>query len=137
MVAFGSNDPVNFEDLQTDIYDGAGYLVKYDASGVLKTAAKADTPIGVTIDESSRGDDYTQHAVADATVAVLPLSGVIFVKCEAIVAGSVKQGMPLYVSDTNNGYADDDSSSATLLGYYFGKGGVAITAGQLVPVSVA
>ena len=134
---YAGNAPVNFEDLQTDIYDGAGYLVKYDASGVLKTAAKNDTPIGVTIDESSRGDDHAQHAVADAPVAVLTLSGVIFVKCEALASGSVKQGMPLYVSDTNAGYADDDSSSATLLGYYFGKGGVAITAGQLVPVSVA
>ena len=140
MVAFGSNDPVNFDALQTDIYDGAGYLVKYDASGILKTAAVTDTPIGVTIDESSRGDDHTQHAVADATVAVLPLSGVVFVKCMGVAAGSVKQGMPLYTSQTAdaNGLVDIDSSnSATLVGYYFGKGGVAITEGQLVPVSVA
>lgn len=140
MVVYAGNDPVNFDALQTDIYDGAGYLVKYDASGILKTASVDDTPIGVTIDESSRGDDHAQHAVADATVAVLPLSGVIFVRCEAIAAGSVKQGMPLYLSQTasTNGHVDDDSSnSATLVGYYFGKGGVAITAGQLVPVSVA
>ena len=48
--------------------------------------------------------------------------------------------MPLYLAQTAgaDGHVDDDNSnSATLVGYYFGKGGVAITAGQLVPVSVA
>lgn len=140
MVAYASNDPINIDSLVTDTYDGAGYLVKYSASGLLKTASVTDTPIGVTIDESSRDADGSLVAVADATVSILPLSGIIYVRCEAIAAGSVKQGMSLYVTQTadTNGYVDDDSSnSATLVGYYMGKGGVAITAGDLVPVAVA
>lgn len=137
MVAYGSNDPINVDSLVTDTYDGAGYLVKYSASGLLKTAAKADTPIAVTIDESSRDADGSLVAVGSATVSVLPLTGIIYVKCEAIAAGSVTVGMSLYVSDTNGGYVDDDSATATLVGYYMGKDGVAITSGQLVPVAVA
>lgn len=137
MVAYGSNDPINVDSLVTDTYDGAGYLVKYSGSGLLKTSAKADTPIAVTIDESSRDADGSLVAVGSATVSVLPLTGIIYVKCEAIVAGSVTVGMSLYVSDTNGGYVDDDSATATLVGYYMGKDGVAITSGQLVPVAVA
>ena len=140
MVAYGSNDPINVDSLQTDTYDGAGYLVKYDAAGLLKTAAVTDTPIGVTIDESSRDADGSLVAVATATVSILPLSGIIHVKCMGIVAGSVNVGMPMYVSQTadTNGYVDNDSTnSAVLVGYYMGKDGVAITAGDLVPVAVA
>ena len=138
---YSGNDPINCPDLVTDTYDGAGYLVKYSASGILKTAAVTDTPIAVTIDESSRNQVTGDLvAVADATVSLLPLDGVIYVRSEAIAAGSVKFGMSMYVSQTadTNGHVDNDSSnSAVLVGYFVGKGGVAITAGDLVPVAVA
>jgi hypothetical protein len=140
MVAYGSIDPVNIDSLVTDTYDGAGYLVKYSASGLLKTAAVTDTPIGVTIDESSRDADGSLVAVADATVSILPLSGIIYVKCMAIAAASVKQGMSLYTSQTADadGHVDDSSAnSAVLVGYYMGKGGIDISTGDLVPVAVA
>jgi hypothetical protein len=137
---YGGNDPVNIDSLDTDTYDGAGYLVKYSASGLLKTASVTDTPIGVTIDESSRDAAGDLEAVADATVSILPLSGIIYVRSEAIASGSVKQGMSIYVSQTagTNGHVDDDSSnSATLVGYYMGEGGITISAGDLIPVAVA
>ena len=137
---YSGNDPVNIDSLVTDTYDGAGYLVKYSASGLLKTASVTDTPIGVTIDESSRDAAGSLEAVADATVSILPLSGIIYVKCMGIASGSVKQGMPIYVSQTadTNGFVDDDSSnSAVLVGHYMGKGGITITAGDLIPVAVA
>ena len=138
---YSGNDPINCPDLVTDTYDGAGYLVKYSASGILKTASVTDTPIAVTIDESSRNQvSGDLVAVADATVSLLPLDGVIYVKCMDIAAGSVKFGMSMYVSQTadTNGYVDNDSTnSAVLVGYFVGKGGVAIAAGDLVPVAVA
>ena len=138
---YSGNDPIHCDFLQTNTYDGAGYLVKYDASGILKTAAVTDTPIAVTIDESSRNQVTGRLvAVADATVSLLPLDGVIYVKCMAIAAGSVKFGMPLYVSQTSDadGHVDDSSAnSATLVGHFVGKHGVAISTGDLVPVAVA
>lgn len=140
MAIYSGNDPTNVDALQTDTYDGAGYLVKYHADGILKTASVTDTPIGVTMDESSRDADNALVAVADATVSILPLDGIIFVRSEAVAAGSVHFGMPMYVSQTSgtNGHVDDDSSnSATLVGYYYGSDGVAITAGDLIPVAVA
>ena len=79
-------------------------------------------------------------AVADATVSLLPLDGVIYVKCMAIAAGDVKFGMPLYTSQTSDadGHVDDSSAnSAVLVGYFVGKHGVAISTGDLVPVAVA
>ena len=137
---YSGNDPVNIDSLVTDTYDGAGYLVKYSASGLLKTASVTDTPIGVTIDESSRDAAGDLDAVADATVSILPLSGIIYVKSMGIASGSVKQGMSIYVSQTadTNGFVDNDSSnSATLVGYYMGEGAITITAGDLIPVAVA
>jgi hypothetical protein len=137
---YSGNDPINVDSLQAT-FDGAGYLVKYDASGLLKTASVTDTPIGVTIDESSRDQiSGSLDAAGSNTVALLPLDGVIYVKCMAIAAGSVKVGMPMYVSQTadTDGYVDNDASnSATLVGHFFGKDGVAIAAGDLVPVAVA
>lgn len=139
MTAYSGNDPIHTADLVTDTYDGAGYLVKYSASGILKTASVTDTPIAVTLDSSSRDVDGNLVAVADATVSLLPLDGIIFVRSEAIAAGSVKFGMPIYVSQTSgtNGHVDDDSSnSATQVGHFVGKAGVAISAGDLIPVAV-
>ena len=137
---YSGNSPVNFDSLVTNTYDGAGYLVKYSAAGILKTAGVTDTPIGVTIDESSRDADGTLTAVADATVSILPLSGVIYVKSMAIASGAVYQGMPIYVSQTADadGHVDDSSAnSATLVGHYMGEGAITISTGDLIPVAVA
>ena len=132
---YSGNDPIHCDFLQTDTYDGAGYLVQYHASGIKKTASVTDTPIASR--NQVTGDLV---AVADATVSLLPLDGVIYVKCMAIAAGSVKFGMPLYVSQTSDadGHVDDSSAnSATLVGHFVGKNGVAISTGDLVPVAVA
>ena len=101
-------------------------------------------PDGLDVEET--GQTFAANArlkavaVADATVSLLPLDGVIYVKCMAIAAGSVKFGMSMYVSQTSDsdGHVDNDSSnSAVLVGYFVGKGGVAISTGDLVPVAVA
>ena len=58
MVAYGSLDPVNCADIQ-NTFASKGLLVKYDASGILITASVTDKPIGITVSESSRGEDGT------------------------------------------------------------------------------
>ena len=126
------NETRNCVDIQ-ETFDGQGYLVKYHANGILKTAAVDDNPMGVTAAESSRDAAGALEAAGTGTVAVYPLSGRVYVKCHAITAA--KFGLPLYCG-TTDGYADDDSSnSATLIGYYAGEE-KAITAGDLVPVFV-
>lgn len=134
MVAYAGNDAANVVDIQ-ETFASKGLLVKYDASGILMTASVTDTPVGYTLQESSRDADLALEAAGTGTVTVAPLSGICYLKCMAIA--SPKFGMPMYVSQTadTNGYVDNDSSnSATLVGYYFG-GEDAISAGDLVPVS--
>ena len=129
------NETRNCVDIQ-ETFDGQGYLVKYDASGILKTASVDDNPIGVTAAESSRDASGALEAAGTGTVAIYPLSGIVYVKCLAISAA--KFGLPLYTSQTGgaDGHCDDDSSnSATLIGYYAGEE-KAISAGDLVPVFV-
>ena len=126
------NETRNCVDIQ-ETFDGQGYLVKYHANGILKTAAVDDNPMGVPAAESSRDAAGALEAAGTGTVAVYPLSGIVYVKCHAIT--TAKFGLPLYCG-TTDGYADDDSSnSATLIGYYAGEE-KAITAGDLVPVFV-
>tara|TARA_R100000152_G_C6739995_1_gene163821 strand:+ start:21 stop:434 length:414 start_codon:yes stop_codon:yes gene_type:complete len=129
------NETRNCADIQ-ETFDGQGYLVKYHANGILKTAAVDDNPMGVTAAESSRDASGSLEAAGTGTVAVYPLSGIVYVKCMGIASNVTKFGLPLYCG-TTDGYADDDSSnSATLIGYYAGEDGLTITAGDLVPVFV-
>jgi len=134
MVAYAGNDAANVIDIQETFASG-GLLVKYDASGILMTASVTDTPIGYTLQESSRDADLALEAAGTGTVAVAPLSGIVYLKCMAIA--SPKFGLPLYVSQTAdaNGHVDDSSAnSAVFVGYYFGDES-AISTGDLVPVS--
>lgn len=130
------NETRNCLDIQ-ETMASQGLLVKYHASGILQTASVTDTPIGVTAAESSRDAAGSLEAAGTGTVAVYPLSGIVYIKCMAISAP--KFGLPLYTSQTSdtNGHVDDDSSnSAVLVGYYMGDEG-AIATGDLVPVACA
>ena len=132
------NETRNCADIQTT-FDGQGYLVKYHANGILKTAAVDDKPMGVTAAESSRDAAGSLEAAGTGTVAIYPLSGIVYVKCMAIASNVTKFGLPLYCSQTGDtaGLCDDDSSnSATPIGYYAGEDGLTITEGDLVPVFV-
>ena len=130
------NETRNCLDIQ-ETMASQGLLVKYDASGILQTAGVTDVPIGVTAAESSRDAAGALEAAGTGTVAIYPLSGIVYIKCMAISAP--KFGLPLYTSQTsdNNGHVDDDASnSAVLVGYYMGDEG-AIATGDLVPVACA
>ena len=108
-----------------------GLLVMYHADGVKKTAAVTDIGVGVTAAESSKNASGVLEGSGVGTVAVYPLSGIVYVKCMAITAA--KFGIPLYVG-TTDGYLDDSASnSAVKMGYYAGEN-KAITAGDLIPL---
>tara|TARA_B100001939_G_scaffold340236_1_gene348043 strand:- start:1493 stop:1897 length:405 start_codon:yes stop_codon:yes gene_type:complete len=127
-------DPRYAPDIQ-ETFASRGLLVKYDASGLLATASVTDTPIGYTAAESSRGEDQALEAAGTGTVAVLPLSGLCYLKVANAIA-SPKFGLSIYVSQTasDNGTVDDDSSnSAVFVGYYCGDES-AISAGDYIPV---
>lgn len=127
-------DPRYAPDIQ-ETFASRGLLVKYDASGLLATASVTDTPIGYTAAESSRGEDGTLEAAGTGTVAVLPLSGLCYLKVANAIAAP-KFGLSIYVSQTasDNGTVDDDSSnSAVFVGYYCGDES-AISAGDFIPV---
>ena len=134
MVTYSGNDPRYAPDIQ-ETFAGKGFLVKYHADGLLKTAAVTDTPIGYSAAESSRGEDGELEAAGTGTLSVLPLDGLVYLVAAAAIAAP-KFGLPIYVSQTasDNGTVDDDSSnSAVLVGYYCGDES-AIAAGDLVPV---
>ena len=135
MVAYSGNDPVHVTDIG-ETFASKGLLVKYDASGILMTAAVGDTPIGYTMAESSRDASSALEAAGTGTVSVVALDGVCYLKAAAIISAP-KFGLSIYTSQTSsaNGTVDDDASnSATFVGYYFGGEG-AIAAGDYIPVS--
>ena len=137
MVQYGALDPVNCKDIQ-NTFASKGLLVKYDASGIMITASVTDKPIGVTIAESSRGEDQELEAAGTGTVAIVPLSGVQMVKC--VGGGVLKTGERLYTSQTAeaDGYVHTTSSnSATFVGVYMGEDGLTPAAGALIPVLMA
>jgi hypothetical protein len=108
-----------------------GLLVMYHADGVKKTAAVTDVAVGVTAAESSKDATGALEGSGVGTVAVYPLSGIVYVKSMAISAA--KFGIPLYVG-TSDGFVDDSSAnSAVKMGYYAGEN-KAIASGDLVPM---
>tara|TARA_R110001592_G_scaffold252141_2_gene514860 strand:+ start:470 stop:865 length:396 start_codon:yes stop_codon:yes gene_type:complete len=108
-----------------------GLLVKHHANGVMKTAAVTDVSVGVTAAESSRDAAGAYEGATTGTVAVYPLSGIVYVKCMAI--STAEFGEPLYVG-TDDGFVDDSASnSAVKVGYYAGEA-KSIAAGDLVPM---
>ena len=134
MSMYSGQSPVNAADIQ-NTFASMGLLVKYDASGIMVTAGVTDLPIGVTIDESSRGADNALEAAGTGTVSILPLTGVQMIKC--IGGGVLKTGEALYVSQTAeaDGHVHTTAAnSATFVGYYFGEDGLTPAAGDLIPV---
>jgi hypothetical protein len=134
MSMYSGQSPVNAADIQ-NTFASMGLLVKYNASGIMVTAGVTDLPIGVTIDESSRGADNALEAAGTGTVSILPLTGVQMIKC--IGGGVLKTGEALYVSQTaqTDGHCHTDASnSATFIGYYYGEDGLTPAAGDLIPV---
>ena len=137
MVAYSGIDPVNCADIQ-NTFDSAGLLVKYNASGIMVTAAVTDKPIGVTIDESSRDADNALEAAGTGTVTIVPWSGVQMVKC--VGGGALKTGERIYVSQTaqTDGFCHTDASnSSTFIGLYMGEDNITPAAGDLIPVLCA
>ena len=96
MVQYSGNDPRHAVDIQ-ETYAGERFLVKYDASGLLKTASVTDTPIGYSAAESSRGEDQELEAAGTATLSVLPLDGLVYLVAAGTIAAP-KFGLPIYVS---------------------------------------
>ena len=131
MSMYSGLDPVNCKDIQ-NTFASMGLLVKYNAAGIMITTAKADVPIGVTIDESSRDAAGALEAAGTGTVSIVPLTGVQMIKC--VGGGAMKTGESLYVDDNNDGYVHTTASGAKFVGYYMGEDGITPAAGDLIPV---
>ncbi|QDP59886.1 MAG: hypothetical protein GOVbin709_10 [Prokaryotic dsDNA virus sp.] len=113
-----------------------GLLVKMsDTDGLVEIAtAKGDLVVGVTAAESSRDADSALEA--PGTVAVYPLSGIVYIKYGETVAGGIDFGAPIYVDDTVDGHCTHNlDTSGKLLGNYFGESNLALTSGDLIPVA--
>jgi hypothetical protein len=131
MSMYSGLDPVNCADIQ-NTFASMGLLVKYNAGGIMITTAKADVPIGVTIDESSRDAAGTLEAAGTGTVSIVPLTGVQMIKC--VGGGVMKTGESLYVDDSNDGFVHTTSTGAKFVGYYMGEDGITPSSGDLIPV---
>ena len=94
MVAYAGNDAANVIDIQETFASG-GLLVKYHANGILMTASVTDTPIGYTVQESSRDADLALEAAGTGTVSVAPLSGIVYLKCMAIIISLISTKLVL------------------------------------------
>tara|TARA_R100000458_G_scaffold59745_1_gene71514 strand:- start:314 stop:736 length:423 start_codon:yes stop_codon:yes gene_type:complete len=113
-----------------------GLLLKSGGSGVELTDGVTDLAIGVSAAESSRdaAGAIEDGTAVDATVAVYPLSGIVYVKCEAIAVGDADFGIPLYVGATDGFVSSSSANSAKKVGHLF-QSGEAISAGDLVAMA--
>ena len=110
-----------------------GLLLQTGASGLIVCADVTHQPCGVSAAESSR-DAAGALEGAGGTVAVYPMSGIVYVKCEAIAAADADFGIPLYNGATDGHVSSSSSGSAKQLGVLF-MHGEAIAAGDLVPMA--
>ena len=111
-----------------------GLLLKSGATGVELTDGVTDLAIGVSAAESSRDAAGALEGATVGTVAVYPLSGIVYVKCEGIAVGDADFGIPLYVGATDGFVSSSSSNSAKKVGHLF-QSGEAITAGDLVAMA--
>ena len=136
MSMYSGLSPVNAADIQ-NTFTQSGLLVKYDTGGIMSTASVTDKPIGVTIDESSRGADNALEAAGTGTVSIIPFSGVQYLRC--ITNGALKLGAPVYMAQTAeaDGHCkvNDATNSAQFIGYYMGEDGVPPATGDIIAVS--
>lgn len=110
-----------------------GLLLQTGGSGLIICANVQHQPCGVSAAESSR-DAAGALENAGGTVAVYPMSGIVYVKCEAIAAADADFGIPLYNGATDGHVSSSSSGSAKQIGHLFSHG-VEIAAGDLVPMS--
>jgi len=113
-----------------------GLLLKSGGSGVELTDGVTDLAVGVSAAESSRDAAGAFEGSGVGTVAVYPLSGIVYVLAE-VKGDGAKFGMPLYADAGGTGYvawAAADGNS-TEVGYYMGED-MNIAAGDIVPVGV-
>jgi len=121
---------------QSGGFDGMGYLVKGTASGVVKVDAKGDEAIGVTAAESSRGEDLELEAAGTGTVAIKPLSGIVYIKFGETLS-TLDFGDKIYVDDTVDGHCTNElDTSGKHLGYYYGESNISLSPGDLIPVMI-
>ena len=112
-----------------------GLLVKMsDTDGLVEIAdAKGDLVVGVTAAESSR--DAASALEAPGTVAVYPLSGIVYIKFGETLA-TLDFGAPIYVDDTVDGHCTHNlDTNGKLIGNYFGESNMSLTSGDLIPVA--
>tara|TARA_R110002020_G_scaffold414044_2_gene623595 strand:- start:447 stop:857 length:411 start_codon:yes stop_codon:yes gene_type:complete len=131
MSAYSGLSPIDCKDIQ-NTFTQSGLLVKYNAAGIMITTAKADVPIGVTIDESSRDAAGALEAAGTGTVSIIPLGGVQYIRC--VGGGAMKTGESLYVDDANDGFVHTTATGAKFVGYYMGEDGITPASGDLIPV---
>ena len=135
MVQYSGNDPRYAPDIQ-ETFASKGLLVKYDASGLLMTASLDDTPIGYTAAESSRGEDLELEAAGTGTVAIKPLSGIVYIKFGETLS-TLDFGDKIYVDDTVDGHCTNElDTSGKHLGYYYGESNISLSPGDLIPVMI-
>ena len=114
-----------------------GLLLMSGGSGVELTDGVTDLPIGVSAAESERdaaGALIDGTGAESATVAVYPLSGIVYVKCMAIAVNDADFGIPLYVGTTDGYVSSSSANSAKKVGHLF-QHGEAIANGDLVPMA--
>ena len=110
-----------------------GLLLKTSGDGVVLCAAVSDQPCGVSAAESSR-DAAGALEDGGGTVAVYPMSGIVYVKAgEAYTAAEADFGVPLFLHATD-GTVGKTSNGAKQVGVLF-MHGEAIAAGDLIPMA--
>lgn len=110
-----------------------GLLLMYHADGVKLCSDDEQAVVGVTAAESSRDAAGALEGSGVGTVAVYPMSGIVYVLAE--VKSGAKFGMPLYVDGGGTGYAAWAAvdASSVKIGVYMGEN-MNIAAGDLIPV---
>ena len=132
---YSGQTPVNSGSLGTT-FSSAGLLVKRNGANIEITTAKADVAFAVTVDESSRNQiTGVLDAAADATVSVVGLDGIQYIKCKG--GGALTLGESLYVHESTSaadyGFVHTTATSAKFVGYYMGES-ITPAEGDLIPV---
>ena len=135
MTMYSGLTPVNSSSLGTT-FASSGLLVKRNGANIEATDLKADIPVGVTIDESSRDANGDLEAAADATVSIVPLTGVQYLVIHT--AGALTIGESIYVHNAGGvageqGRVSTTAAAAKFVGYYMGESYTSVS-GDLIPV---
>ena len=105
-----------------------------DATKVQVTSGKGDTAIGVSAAESSRDAAGSLEGDGVGTVAIYPLSGIVYMKYGA--TADLNFGDSIYILDAGGGKVTGDAqTNAKLLGTYFGESAKDLADGDLIPVA--